>query len=232
MKHIIYILLIFLSIQSCKDENKKIRVIDSENTELKKDTSKIETADLPILVDSTNYLIHTIGFIDKYKSRSSIYKSESNYINHDISRYNGFTICGKISNLKFQHVDSTNLYELTDKVIRITSVTYLKNIKQNIGLDYLVYKLRDQDTNSDLKLDHQDIVSLYISDIDGTNFKKLSSNLNQLLDWKVIPKLNRLYFRTITDSNKNGEFDKSDKVNYKFVDLTDKFLKTKSYDPI
>jgi hypothetical protein len=41
-----------------------------------------------------------------------------------------------------------------------------------------------------------------------------------------------LYFRTIEDTNKNGEFDKEDNVHYFYVNLLDKEWKALEYKPI
>ena len=54
----------------------------------------------------------------------------------------------------------------------------------------------------------------------------------QVVDWKVIPKLKRLYFKSISDTNKNGEFDKNDKVNYQYVSLEGGDLTVIDYNPM
>ena len=88
------------------------------------------------------------------------------------------------------------------------------------------------DSNKDGKLDSNDNKDLYISAIDWSNFKKLSVEFQEFIDWNVIDSQNRLYFRTIEDINKNGAFDKDDKVHYQYVDLLDKELKVLEYNPI
>jgi hypothetical protein len=52
------------------------------------------------------------------------------------------------------------------------------------------------------------------------------------LDWNFLEIQNRLYFRTIEDNNKNGEFDKTDKVHYQFVNLLNNDWNVESYEPI
>ena len=54
----------------------------------------------------------------------------------------------------------------------------------------------------------------------------------QIVDWKIVTQLNRLYFKSISDTNKNGEFDKKDKVNYQYVNLEDETLKVMTYNPM
>jgi hypothetical protein len=53
-----------------------------------------------------------------------------------------------------------------------------------------------------------------------------------LIDWNLIESKNRLYFRTVEDTNKNGQFDKNDVVHYNYVDLSTGEWKVSTYEPI
>lgn len=226
-------MLLLILIVSCSQESKTIVHDENLKTELKKDSSKIEIADLPIKIDSSNYLIHPIGTIVEYGSglsKMSSYSSRGSYTSYEVSRHNGFSITGTFSNLKFQHIKSNKLKPLTDQIIEITSVTFLESIRKNTGNKFLIYTLRDSDTNKDSKIDFNDVTSLYISNNDGSNFKKLTSKLDQLVNWKVIKEQNRLYFKSISDTNKSGTFDKSDTINYQYVDLTNPKLEVLNYN--
>ena len=236
MKNILIIGTIIILFSSCRD-NDKPKIVHNENKEipeLKKDTSFIEISDLPIQIDSTNYLIHTIGNFKIENNRGKvIYSSSGNSSkNFSISSYGGYRISGNISNIKFQHTDSNKLSSLTEKLIKIRSVSFLRKVFDNTKKQLLVYELADKDTNQDGKLDFNDINTLYISKINGNNFMKLTDNNNELIDWKIIESLNRLYFRTIEDINKDGEFNKKDIVHYKYVDLNSEKLKVLEYNPI
>ncbi|MFP4845439.1 hypothetical protein [Winogradskyella sp. PE311] len=234
MKHLTTILLALIILNSCNKSNKTFATSDGKIKVFKEDTSQIEGADLPIHLDSTEYLIHAIGKIDTYNSRSFLY-SESNKMrnmsSYNISRNNNFTITGELTNIKFQNFGSEELVTLTEDNLKITSVTYLNKIADEEN-KLLIYTIYDADTNKDSQLDYEDIKTLYISNIDGSNFKKLTQNLDQLIDWKLVSPLNRIYFRSITDSNKNGEFDTTDKINYQYVNLKNQQFKVESYHPV
>jgi hypothetical protein len=88
------------------------------------------------------------------------------------------------------------------------------------------------DTNKDVKLDDNDIKSLYLSEVSGSRFTKISLDLQELIDWKLMESNNRLYYRTIEDTNKNGAFDKKDKLHYYFIDFKNKDWKSQEYNPI
>ena len=243
MKNLIILVFTIVILTSCEN-NEKPKVIypengKIENLELKKDSTLIKIADLPIHIDSTKYLIHPIGEYEIYNYRgssssSSGYFSSSSYGSgsFDISRFNSYEITGNLYNLKFEEIESEKTRLLTEKNIRIKSVEFLNEIFKKNGEQFLVYRVLDKDSNRDKVLDHSDISTLYISNIDGTKFTKLTAEFHELIDWKVIPIKNRLYFRSVEDSNKNGIFDKEDLISYQFIDLSDKEWKVKKYKGI
>ncbi|ESU22815.1 hypothetical protein FEDK69T_17180 [Flavobacterium enshiense DK69] len=234
-KYSVLVLLALLA--SCKGEAEKPKVIyeGEKNTPEKtvvKDSSQIKIADLPIYMEGSKYLIHAIGDVRVSAEGGSYGSSKTNSMSYAISNYNRFELTGYFENLKFQHIDSTDLRPLTDKAVQIQTATYLNTIYDKSKQQILVYSLVDSDTNKDGKLDANDIKALYISTMSGQKFTKLSTELQELIDWSVVEVQNRLYFRTIEDINKNGAFDKNDKVNYHFVNLLSKDWAVETYEPI
>jgi hypothetical protein len=223
---------------SCKEEEVKPKVIyedtrDAAKTQPKKaDSTQIKVADLPVHMEGTKYLIHPVGDIRIDETNRSYGSSRTNSsVSYAISNYNRFEITGYFENLKFQHTDSTALHPLTDKKIQIQTATYLNTVNDRIKKQFLIYTLVDADTNLDGKVDNNDIRSLYISDISGAGFRKLSDDVQELIDWSIVEELNRVYFRTIEDINKNGAFDKNDKVHYHYIDLLKPEVNV-SYEPV
>jgi hypothetical protein len=234
-KYILFALTI--SLIGCKKDTPKV-IYDEANSssktnQIKADTSSIKIADLPILMEGTKYLIHPVGDIRVYDDLSKVYgSSKTNQVSYAISNYNRFEITGYFDNLKFQHIDSTSVVALTDKKIQIQTATYLSGIAEKYKKQILAYTLVDADTNRDGKVDQNDIKSLYLSNADGSSFTKLSVDLQELVDWNIIESQKRLYFRCIEDINKNGAFDKKDKVHYHFVNLLADEWKVEEYMPI
>lgn len=235
----IFIAIAVVLFASCKKEvDEKPKVIyenasKSAKAEVKVDTAQIAVADLPIQLQGTNYLIHPIGDLNIYGGSSKVrYDSGSNVndISFKISNYGENEITGYLRNFKFQEIGSDSLKTLTDKPVLIQTATYLKAVADKTKQQILVYTLADMDTNKDGKLDANDIKSLYISDISGDKFTKISADFQELIDWSLLESKNRLYFRTIEDTNKNGEFDKNDVVHYHYLNLSD--WKVSKYNPI
>ena len=236
MKRILFSLVLLTAVVSCKKEEATPKVIYEEGKAkpetVVKDSGSIKVADLPILMEGTKYLIHPIGDVRVFETNSKVYgSSKTNQVSYAISNYNRFEITGYFDNLNFQHVDSTSAKPLTDKKIQIQTATYLDGIAAKTKKQIIVYTLVDSDTNKDGKIDQNDIRSLYLSLSSGENFTKLSENLLELIDWNIIEAQNRLYFRCIEDINKNGAFDKNDKVHYHYVSLLADEWKVEMYNP-
>jgi hypothetical protein len=228
-------LALVLTLVSCKEEVLKPKVSyesSKQKAGVKTDTPKILLADLPIQMEGTNILIHPIGEFSVAAGVSKSSYSVSERESFTVSNSSENEITGYLSNFKFQEIGSDSLRVLTDKPVLIERVTYLKSIADKTKNQILVYVLADMDTNKDDKLDSNDIKSLYLSKIDGTSFKKVSEEIMELIDWNLVESKNRLYFRSIEDTNKNGEFDKNDVIHYHFIDLSSKDWKVQDYSPI
>jgi hypothetical protein len=228
--YILFTITIFLI--SCENNNSRKIVHDKESVETTINSEKITISDLPIQIDSVKYIFHPIGdFKIENNDGIAIYKS-SKRRNYKTSNYSNYKVSGNMINLKFQHEESEKITELTNKNIRIQNFTFLKNIYENYNIQLLVYEVVDRDTNRDGELNYNDVKSLYISSIDGKNFKKITKKNRDLIDWKVIVSKNRIYFRTIEDENKDGVFNKNDIIKYKYVNLDSEKFEVKTYKPI
>ncbi|SDG80698.1 hypothetical protein SAMN04488062_102220 [Flavobacterium omnivorum] len=236
--HITIIGIAILLLTSCKEEVEKPKVTyDGTNRakELSKaDSTQIQIADLPLQMEGTEYLLHPIADLSiRERGVKSRYGSSSvNDLSFTISNYGEYEITGFLQNIKFQKVDSDSIKKLTERPVLIQTATYLKSVADKTKNQIMVYTMVDMDTNKDGKLDTSDIKALYLSDISGDRFTKMSSDFQELIDWKLIGSKNRLYFRTVEDTNKNGQFDKNDVVNYYYIDLSNREWKIIGYEPV
>lgn len=215
---------------SCKEEQKpkvKYNTTSTPKTEVVKDTSKVEIADLPVQFQGSTVLLYPIGDFKVSDSRSN-YESERNAekMNFHVSNSLEDEITGYIRNVKFQEVASDSLQVLTNKLVMIERLTYLKSKK------IIVYVVSDSDTNQDNNVDTDDIKSLYLSTDSGKNFTKISPEVQELIDWNYMDGVGKLFFRTIEDANKNGAFDSKDKFHYYYLKVTDPTWTPKEYFPI
>ena len=237
--HLVYIGISLLLLAGCKkEEAEKPKVTydaSKAGRELTKaDSTQIKIADLPIQMQGTGYLIHPVGDLSVYEkgSKNKYGSSSVNDLSFTISNASEYEITGYLQNLKFQKIGSDSIKALTDKPVLIQTATYLKTVSDRINKQIMVYTMMDVDTNKDGKLDVSDITTLYLSKIDGEKFTKVSVDFQELIDWNLIESQNRLYFRTVDDTNKNGKFDSKDVVHYNYINLADKDWKVESYNPI
>ncbi len=224
-------------ILSCSLDKPKIDYNDKVDTtsviyDRVKDTTKILVAELPVKFDSTDIRLFAIELVDLqerggYKYKSGSY-SESGLVGSYQQRDD---LIGNFINLVFQDKDG-NDRKLTDKKMAIRRVHFLREIFKNTKSAYLLYTISDRDSNHDKQLNHLDLEALYISKIDGTEFKKLTKELHELYDWKVIQKENRVYFRTLEDQNKDGELTNKDKFHYYFIDFVDDKYSVNEHNPV
>ncbi|MGO4772290.1 hypothetical protein ACEN2I_11550 [Flavobacterium sp. W22_SRS_FK3] len=238
-KYLKYIALAIVGtlIISCREEVKKPKVtydVSNKVSIAKTDSTQIEIADLPIQMEGTEYLIHPVGDLRVFeKGTKARYGSSTvNDVSFTISNLGEYEITGYLQNLKFQKTDSDSIRPLSDKPVLILTATYLKPIADKTLNQVMVYTLADADTNKDGKIDTGDIKTLYLSNISGENFTKISEDFQELVDWNLIESKNRLYFRTIEDTNQNGQFDKNDVLHYNYIDLASKKWEAVSYKPI
>ncbi|WP_029035102.1 hypothetical protein [Salinimicrobium terrae] len=94
------------------------------------------------------------------------------------------------------------------------------------------YKIVGTDTNANGELDYKDHNALYISGIDGSDFRSINRAGQLLQDHEVLQAVNRLYFRSMDDVNDNGKLDAGEKLHYYYLDLASEALKVTAYFPV
>jgi hypothetical protein len=111
-------------------------------------------------------------------------------------------------------------------------VTFLRDVFKKTKNGYLLYSVSDRDSNGDNELDHADLEALYISKVDGTDFKKLTKELHEFYDWSLIKGENKIYFRTLEDRNQDGELDNKDIFHYYFIEFSNDQYSMTEYNPV
>ncbi|RZJ73657.1 hypothetical protein [Flavobacterium sp.] len=224
-----------LVLASCKNEETEKPKVTYKTRETKQspvaDTSEIEIADLPIHISGTSYLIHPVG---QYRVMDGARKSGYSYEkgSFTVSNYGEFEITGYLKNLMVQEVASDSIKPVFDKPVLIQTATFLKAFADKTKQQIMVYSLADMDTNQDGRLDASDVQTLYMSEVGGKRLVKISPEYQELIDWNFVEAKNRLYFRTIEDTNKSGAFDKEDVMHYNYIDLLSGEWKVVEYKPV
>lgn len=227
MKHILFVFLFTGLMFSCSGKNRQV-VLDESPAEslsmdsLFDDTTKVLNVYLPALIDSTNQiLVH------------EIYVSNGKDMDASFSLKRGKSYeSPNLVNLIFEDIINNKTYLLTNNQLKITSYDVINQLKGRIGKKYILYRVIDKDYNKDGILDGRDIGSLYISNIDGTAFTKITKDNEDLKNSEWMFPLNRYYFRTMEDSNKDGYIDFKDKVHYYYIQFDEQGYQTAEYSPL
>lgn len=237
MKSILSLSLIICLFLSCGEIKRSKTVLGYENeiepVELEKDSSVLEVADIPVNFDSTQYLLHPVGGFSVYWGEK-IYTKSGGHSSamYSVSGRSRDQIHGKMHNILFQSLESDSLTPLTDKNIRIKQVNFLRSVFNSTGQQVLVYRILDADTNGDEVLTDADVQSLYISRVDGQEFRKLTADAFQLINWEELSTNSRLYFRALEDSDKDGKFGKQDQLHYYYIDFAAQDWEVMEYFPL
>ena len=247
MRIVVYIISVLLFAHSCtgSQEAPKIDYNDAQADSLTlektiADTTKTIIATLPLSFDSTSVLLQPSGLINikdikEASILSSISYSEEKSRKKEPDFYaSGIykdELSGKLSNIYFDDLTTNTQRLLTDKLLSIYRVIYLRDISKKTNKDFLLYFVNDKDTNRDSKLDSDDILSLYISTLSGTGFNKITQDNHELINTKLIPLASRYYFTTIEDIDKDGHFSKKDKYHYYYIDFSAEPYKVIEYNP-
>ena len=224
----------FCLVFSCNSRNNRI-IYDDENGgtgEIEEDSTRIPSVKLPVLFDSTDVILHPVIMVETERRMKGIDFGSGSYSSYEYGGvYDEFDqITGDITNIIFELKDSVS-YTLTDENLLISSLRYLRRIYRATGNQYLLYNVRDSDSNGNKEFDYQDLESLYISRLNGTEFKKLTPDMHDFHDSKLIPELNRFYYITQEDINKDGTLDKTDLFHYYFIQFTKEGYTVEEYNP-
>lgn len=236
LQKIIFASGILIVLYSCENDSKKAVVIDETMTtaddfKIEQDTTVVKVLKLPVYIDSTQYLYHPVALErvfttdDNYSLRS--YKSAPQYWS---SKYSNYTFSGSYANFTVENMATGKKVSVIKDQINISQVNIYNKLDHNPRVEFVLYQGNDLDTNKDQKLDNQDIQALFISNIDGTDFKKLSLDFEELVESKFIVENDKLYFQTQKDTNENGIFENEDGFRNYYVDLTKAMKEAIRYD--
>lgn len=176
----------------------------SEKSEEEKQISKNLVADLPMLIDSTNYIVFSIRDNKIQERKRGLYKSGNWYNNY-------------LDNLIFQNIETQETHILTKKEIKIISYERLLD-SLNPSLNTTLYKVIDSFPKNETQ---ETFTSLYLSTNDGKNFTKITKTNEHLHSWNYIVETNTIYFITKDDIDNNRKLDNKDEQSMHSVSVND-----------
>lgn len=176
---------------SCNENLKQENLTLENNLFTENSRSSLLTSELPIEIDSSNYIMFPVIENGAQKERKS-YKISKSYSSYYV-------------NMIFQNIKTNETHYLSQKNLKIINFNELRN-KNNQPENVILYEVIDEEVN-DKSIS---ITSIYLSDNSGKNFTKVSLKNHHLKNWKYLPKTKKIYFNTTVDTNNNKEIDIED----------------------
>ncbi|WP_138501078.1 hypothetical protein [Nostoc sp. PA-18-2419] len=123
-------------------------------------------------------------------------------------------------NMIFYRKQDGETHLLLDKKAIINSFDLLEVKAANKPITRVwLYRIIDQDTNADRKLNTEDAIIGYISDLSGKNLQQITPNNTKIINWVVVPGQNAIFLKILKDSNNDKKFTEEDKTNFVRVNL-------------
>ncbi|AFY36092.1 hypothetical protein [Calothrix sp. PCC 7507] len=177
-------------------------------TEKPQPEAEIDYGDLIIKAQS-DYLMIPVNLTEPRK------KDETNF---NLSRYD--TKYGKLSNIIFYHKPDGDTHLLLNKKAIINSFDLVETKSAGKpNTRFWLYRILDQDTNGDKKLNERDAIIGYLSDLSGKNLQQITPNNTQIINWVVVSSQNAIFLKIIKDSDNDKKFTEKDQTNFVRVNL-------------
>ncbi len=123
-------------------------------------------------------------------------------------------------NLIFYRKQDGEAHLLLNKKAIITSFDLLEVKTANKPITRVwLYRIIDQDTNTDKKLNSADATIGYLSDLSGKNLQQITPNNTRIINWVVVPSQNAIFLKIIKDSDNDKKFTEEDNTNFVRVNL-------------
>ncbi|PHJ57975.1 hypothetical protein VF14_28470 [Nostoc linckia z18] len=177
-------------------------------TDQKKSESNIIYGNL-IIKEQSDYLMIPVNFTDQDRNQDN---------NLSVSRSYGKS--SSLYNIVFYRKQDGEAHLLLNKKALINSFDFLEVKTTNQAVTRIwLYKIIDQDTNGDKKINIDDAIVGYISDLSGKNIQQITPNNTQVLNWVVVPSQNAIFIKILKDSNNDKKFSAEDNTNFVRVNL-------------
>ncbi|MDZ8055807.1 MAG: hypothetical protein RMX68_017355 [Aulosira sp. ZfuVER01] len=194
---------------SCEPiDNKRIEKTQAKATEEQKPQQNIGYGEL-IIKEQSDYLMIPVTLSERSQDKDS---------NYSLSRTSGKE--NKLYNFIFYHKQDGATHLLLNKKAIINSFDFLETkLVGKTPTRLWLYKILEQDTNADKKINFEDATLGYISDLSGKNLVQVTPNNSQILNWVIVPSQNVLFLKIIKDSDNDKKFTERDKTNFMRVNL-------------
>ena len=164
------------------------------------------------------------GILSDLRSESSYYDNEKGDWDYSSSNYNHHAC----KNLIFINRVTGENYLFTEQKMRIESFYFPSTDSAAIYSlpNHYLFRLIAEDTNEDGVLGGADEEALYVADRNGKNLRRISPENATLLDWEIDREQEKLYVKSLVDTNGDKKFNQLDDYLYTQFPLSPPFTPT------
>jgi hypothetical protein len=197
------------SCSSSKNTKKAAQVAEGNTTQ--NSAPHIIYGDL-IINDKSDYLMIPVDVNTGNQEGNTLFSS---------SRYPDSDGTIKPYNIIFYAKKDGSTHLLLDKKAIINDFKLLeyKSLDNKTVKRIWLYKIIEQDTNDNKKLDYQDAHIGYISDISGKNLAQITPSNTQMMKWDIVPSVGAMFIKIAQDTDSDRRFTDKDKTAFIKVDL-------------
>jgi hypothetical protein len=123
-------------------------------------------------------------------------------------------------NLLFHNRMMDSTYLLTQEKMYLSQIQ-TPNTESNTP-EHILYYTYAKDTDTNGILNYDDAQQLYVSNLDGSEFRQITLNNESLEHIRRSKRKNEIYIKTLIDSNKDLKFTPDDTEQWYIYDLTEK----------
>ncbi|WP_157972883.1 hypothetical protein [Aureibaculum luteum] len=194
--------MLFLSCAKSADDENTNTIIDKPENQ--KTVANTLVANLPTLIENTDFIVFSIQNNEVREQKRSSYASDDWYNNY-------------LDNLMFQNIKTQETHILTKKKIKIISFERLID-SLTPSLNTTIYQVIDSFPNNEKQ---EAFTALYLSTNAGRNFTKITKTNEHLKNWKYIPATENIYFTTNDDIDNNRKLNDKDSQSMHSVSTND-----------
>ncbi|QMS88974.1 hypothetical protein HUN01_15700 [Nostoc edaphicum CCNP1411] len=192
---------------SCKSSVSR-NAEQAKATEKSKPQPNLVYGDL-IIKEQSDYLMIPVSLAEQNEDKGIDLKLSRSYERNN-----------QLYNIIFYQKQDGEAHLLLNKKAIITSFDLLEVKAANKPITRVwLYRIVDQDTNTDKKLSSEDATIGYLSDLSGKNLLQVTPNNTRIISWVIVPSQNAIFLKIIKDSDNNKKFTAEDKTNFVRVNL-------------
>lgn len=216
--------LLTLGLWACNDKPKDSFADQTTETEIETTNSKYNTINLqfnnPTVLDSSDWIIYPLT-LEELEETEKGFKSSSygrQYAYWNIAFYNTKT--------KQTRILSDSLKMLINSITPKNDAIIHSGQREKRNEGFIYYSITTKDYNQDGKLNSDDPKYLFFSDLSGKDFKQISPDNFDLINWQTIHESNKILIQARKDINIDNKFDGDDETVSFIYDIDNQKIET------